>query len=195
MHISSKGDEFSKRFCKDADQKSFKEVYDFYWDYLFSIALKKTKSTDIAQDLVQETFINLWKYRHKLQHVLELRIYLTTMLKYQFLKGIRQEKIIFEPLDNSFELQQTSFSTEVFSQLEFEELYDQIQGVIAAFPNKTRQIFLKNKFENKSIKEIAAEFGITESTVRTHLSNANHNLKHQLKETYLLTLVCWIFYS
>jgi RNA polymerase sigma-70 factor (ECF subfamily) len=195
MQIRIKEEELSRRFCSNADQKSFKAVYDFYWDYLFSVAFKKTKSADIAQDLVQDTFINLWNYRSKVKHVLDLRMYMTTMLKYQFLKGLKQEKVIFEPLDNSFEFYQEPYTEENFSQIEFEELYDQIQDVIASFPNKTREIFSLNRVENKSIKEIAADFGITESTVRTHLSKASSSLKHELKGSYLLAIYFWIFNS
>lgn len=89
MQIRSKEGELSELFCSNADHQSFKAVYDFYWDYLFLVAFNKSKSNDIAEDLVQETFINLCKYRSKLAHVKNLRIYLTTMLKYQFLKGIK----------------------------------------------------------------------------------------------------------
>lgn len=193
MQIKSKEDELSKRFCSNADQQSFKEIYEYYWDYLFSVAFKKSKSNDIAQDLVQETFINLWKYRANFGHVSNLRVYLTTMLKYQFLKGIKQERIIFETLGDSHEFQYGSSKNDGFLQLEFEELYGQIQTVIESLPKKTKQIFLQNKIENRSIKEIAKELAITESAVRTHLSNANSTLKQELKSAFTLALVFWIF--
>ncbi|AGA80205.1 RNA polymerase sigma factor [Echinicola vietnamensis] len=45
------------------DQRAFNVIFDRYWDELYQIALAKAKCPDLAQDLAQEVFINLWKYR------------------------------------------------------------------------------------------------------------------------------------
>ena len=47
--------------CQDGDQEAFHILFDKLNDRLFLYALSHVKSRDEALDMVQETFIELWK--------------------------------------------------------------------------------------------------------------------------------------
>lgn len=167
------------------DNASFKILFDTHWEMLFLHALKKTKSQDLAQDLAQETFINFWKYRKKLEDIQNLKSYLVTMLKYQFFKGINQEKIVFDELDAAIPNVLCSDSYDGFQIMEFNELYAFLMNKIDELPDRSKQIFLQSRFENKTVKELAETYSIAESTVRNHLSQANSKIQAQLENSLM----------
>lgn len=171
-----------RKIREEDDGSSFQLLFDTYWEVLFLQALKKTKSQDLAQDLAQETFISFWKYRKRLTEIRNLKSYLLTMLKYQFLKWIDIEKIVFDEID---EIQLNASFTDPedgFKIMEFNELYAFLMETIDELPTKNREIFLQNRFENRSIKELAQTYNISESTVRNHLSQANAKIQTKLEK-------------
>lgn len=167
------------------DDSSFKVLFDGYWEMLFLQALKKTKSQDLAQDLVQETFINFWKYRKSISDIQNLQRYLVTMMKYQFFKWIDQEKIVFDELDSARPTAVSIDHVDGFKIMEFNELYTFLMDKIDELPARSKQIFLQNRFENKTVKELAETYCIAESTVRNHLSQANSKLQTQLENNLM----------
>lgn len=175
------------------DHSAFQEIFNRYWDTLFDIALKKTKSPDLAQDLSQEVFISLWKYRQNIKIKTELKAYLVTMIKYGFFKMVAQKDQQFEEL-NSTGNQEPFHEINGFSLMEFNELYSKIASITETLPPRCREIFLMNRTQNMSVEEIANNFNITPSTVRTHLAKATGAFKEQLAEDIalagLLLILC-----
>ncbi|MEB2775379.1 sigma-70 family RNA polymerase sigma factor [Algoriphagus sp. D3-2-R+10] len=174
-----------RKIQDEDDDASFRLLFDSYWDMLFHHALKKTKSQDLAMDLAQETFINFWKYRKRIGEIQNLQSYLITMLKYQFFKWIDQEKIIFDELDSSQLNGSHTDSIDGFKIMEFNELYTFLMDRIEELPVRSKQIFIQNRFENKTVKELAETYCIAESTVRNHLSQANSKLQAQLENNLM----------
>lgn len=170
---------------EEDDNASFKLLFDGYWEMLFDHALKKTKSQDLAMDLAQETFINFWKYRKRIGEIKNLQSYLLTMLKYQFFKWIDQEKIVFDELDSAQSNRSYADSIDGFKIMEFNELYTFLMDRIEELPVRSRQIFIQNRFENKTVKELSETYCIAESTVRNHLSQANSKLQAELENNLM----------
>lgn len=177
------------------DDASFKLLFDTYWEMLFLHALKKTKSQDLAQDLAQETFINFWKYRKGVGDIQNLKSYLITMLKYQFFKWIDQEKIVFDALDSALSNSIYTDHSDGFKIMEFNELYTFVMDRIDELPTRSKQIFIQNRFENKTVKELAETYSIAESTVRNHLSQANSKIQGQLENNLMSIAILTLMIS
>lgn len=178
-----------QRIQNEDDDASFKLLFDAYWELLFLQALQKTKSQDLAKDLAQETFIAFWKYRKSLKQIHNLKSYLVTMLKYQFLKWIDQEKIVFDELDTAVPNEVYIDGNDGFKIMEFNELYAFLMDTIDGLPQRSRQIFIQNRFENKTVKELAETYNVAESTVRNHLSQANAKIQGQLENNLLIVAI------
>ena len=111
------------------------------------------------------------------------------MLKYQFLKWIDQEKIVFDELDTAVPNEVFIDGNDGFKIMEFNELYAFLMDTIDALPQRSRQIFIQNRFENKTVKELAETYNVAESTVRNHLSQANAKIQGQLENNLLLVAI------
>ncbi|WP_315819201.1 sigma-70 family RNA polymerase sigma factor [Paraflavitalea speifideaquila] len=57
---------------RESDELAFRQAYDLFHEKLYGYFLHKTKSTDISEELVQLTFIKLWRHRDKLNASLPL---------------------------------------------------------------------------------------------------------------------------
>ncbi|QIH35955.1 sigma factor [Sphingobacterium sp. DR205] len=69
-------DELSK-----GSEISFGHIYDRYWRELFISAHKVLQDKSLAEDIVQDTFVNLWKNREKATDIQSLRSYLKTAIR------------------------------------------------------------------------------------------------------------------
>ncbi len=64
------------------DEVAFAALYDQLGARLYRAALRWTGSTDQAEDVVQETFVALVRYRRNLRQVTDLEAYVFTMLRH-----------------------------------------------------------------------------------------------------------------
>ncbi len=55
---------------------AFNEVYRRYWDLLYHVTLKRLHVKEIAEEIVQDTFIILWEKRHDIE-ITALKSYLS----------------------------------------------------------------------------------------------------------------------
>ncbi len=54
-------DELLVKLLRVDDQGAFQEIYQRYWKALFSAAQYKLKTDEIAEELLQEVFLSIWK--------------------------------------------------------------------------------------------------------------------------------------
>ena len=58
------------------DQQAFSILFNTYWNNIYSVALVLSKSTAIAEDVVQEIFLKVWKKRAELAGIERFEDYL-----------------------------------------------------------------------------------------------------------------------
>ena len=78
--------------------------------------------------------------------------------------------------------------------LEVAELESRIWKVIDSLPEKCREIFILNRFEEKKYAEIAEFLRISVKTVEAQMSKALKTLRENLKD-YIHLLIFFILYS
>ena len=167
------------QLLKRGDELAFSEIYDRYWQKLFSIAANKLNNLTEAEELVQDIFLDLWKRHENIDIHSTLSAYLAVAVKYKVLdilaKRAQQWKYRHYA---SHTLAQADHSTEQW--LAFEELKERIERSVAKLPEKCRLVFELSRNKGLSQKEIALEMGIAEKTVEAHLGNALRKLRTSL---------------
>jgi RNA polymerase sigma factor (sigma-70 family) len=66
---------------KKRDREAFSAIYKKYHRYLYAIALKYLKNTQMAEDAVQHVFVKLWESTSDIHIEINLKNYLYTMTK------------------------------------------------------------------------------------------------------------------
>jgi RNA polymerase sigma-70 factor (family 1) len=163
---------------KLSDQLAFKELYLRYWKKMYFLALSKINSTEIAEDIVQNVFTDLWDRRfvHSIQNI---SAYLTTATKYQTINYIRSVLVKKDFLANSSSQEKEHNGAEM--NLQVQDLNILLDKALQHLPQKTQTIFRLSRFEKRSNKDISHLMDLSEKSVEYHISQSLKRLRLYLK--------------
>ena len=161
------------------DNLAFESLYLKYWKRLYDFACRKTHDVHVAEEIVQDLFVTVWEKRESLQ-ISNLQSYLFTAVRNRIIDYYKEK--IFSELDTIEPPSAPDYP------LFLNELEEAMQSAIATLPEKTKQIFLLNRFENKNARQISAQLHLPERTVEYHITQALRSLRILLREYIILFL-------
>ncbi|MBL1408875.1 RNA polymerase sigma factor [Sphingobacterium faecale] len=164
----------------EIDEESFKEVFNKYYDRIYSGFYKKTQSYEVAQDLSQQTFIKFWKYRDTYTADLTIEIQLFRKGKLVFIDWLRKEAKERQLIDN---LKRNE--TIPVNDLSL-DMRDSLNHAISQLSTVRREVFKLAYIEGYSHKEIAEKMNISVRTVETHIYKSVQQLRKVLALIYIL---------
>jgi len=183
----------------NGDEASFKVLYNYFYPKLFYFVSEYLPDQDLAEDIVHDTFLALWKNRLNLKPGTNLNAWLYTVAKNNSLKKIRDEKYrkaVFQSVqwsDDELELNAGALSKLDTSDLSFSEIQRIIQTTLDQLSPQCRLVFELSRFGSKMNKEIADELSISVKTVEGHMTKAVKAFRLALKD--YLPLVAFLFLS
>lgn len=161
---------------REGNAKSFKLLYSTYAPKFKGIAFRYTNDSDVANDMVQESFIKIYKNINSYKGEGNFEGWMKRILINNCLNHIKKEKKYVFELGESLSEQPTSNWDEAIDVLSF----DEILSVINKLPLGYKTVFNLSVFEGYSHKEISDLIGITESASRSQLTKAKGKLKEEL---------------
>lgn len=160
------------------DRLALAELYDRYWYQLYRTAYQKTYSHEIAEELVQDLFIDLWNKRSVL-HVRQPMPYLFTALRYAVIDYIRH-RVQQERYAEYEQHHVTPIDTTTEDLLGYNDLVAVIEEQLEKLPAKTGQVFRLSRYDDQAIPSIAQTLELSEKAVEYHLSKALKALRENL---------------
>ncbi|WP_345952096.1 sigma-70 family RNA polymerase sigma factor [Mucilaginibacter sp. PAMB04274] len=147
------------------DEAAFKLLYDAYKNKIFAFVSKFVHSAADAEEIVQETFMVLWKNRAGLTLIEQPRNYVYTIARnktYDYLSRIaRNEQSITLAWSN---MQQEANTTE--DSLLARECRLLINSALSQLSDQKQAIFNMSRSDHMSHEEIAAATGLSKSRVK-----------------------------
>jgi RNA polymerase sigma factor (sigma-70 family) len=160
---------------KQGNEIVYEKVYLLWHVKVYAYFRHKTRSEYMSEELVQLTFIKLWNFRHTLNERLPLETQLFTIARTTMLdflkKQANQQRLIKEVSP------ETESRTEPLWEFDFE---NRVTSSINSLPPMRKQVFLLNRNEGFTAKEIAVKLAISPRTVEKHMSLALRQLKSLL---------------
>lgn len=177
---------------REGNDSCFKEIYDLYHFKVFCFVKKYTAQLADSEDVTQNVFIHLWKYRATLDPNVELEAILFKSSKQEISKWYKKQNRIFSVENNQMikELDSPSESDDSIN-IKFEK----IQYLLDKIPEKRRKIFNLHKFEDLSYKEIAAEMDMSPGAVANQISKTLQYLKKNAVNNHELYWFALFFIS
>lgn len=169
------------------DQRAFDTLYERYFNQLFNYAYEKTGDRFLAQEVVQELFINLWQYRGRLSITNAVKAYIFTSAKHLIIDQYRRESSRIRHADTFFS-RQTLSSNQTEEQVSVNELQQTYANFLDQLPEKCRQVFTLSR-QGFTNHEIGQQVGIAEKTVEQHITKALRLLRQHLPEHLSLVLL------
>ena len=179
---------------KEGNETAFTYFYDKYFRRIQSFSVQFIYDAEEAENLAQEAFLNLWQNRENIESINGIQSFLYTYSKSKCLNLIRHNKVKDKFKNEVLNQKERELDIEVlnsisFDTLELTELERIIQESINELPPKTREVFIKKRFENKKNAEIAEEMQVTLKAVEAHMTKALKILKTKLSDYLFLLFI------
>ena len=156
--------------------RSFEQVFNDHYQLLVAFAHKQTGNLEISEDIVQELFVYLYENRQKIEIKGPLKNYLFGAV-FNKIKSHQRKEAVRERYESELSVNNQRMFRDLLVETEFEKkVFDEINKL----PNRCREIFKLNRFEDISNDEIAVKLGISKRTVETQISKALRLLRNSL---------------
>jgi len=137
----------------------------------------KTADIDLADDITQETFIKIWEKRNEIrQNTVKSLLYTIAgnLCKNRF----EHQQVVFEFANN---FRQNEFSVSPEFELELKEFNHKLQNAIGALKEKNRVVFLMNRIDGLTYKQIADNLDLSVKAIEKRMKAALYELKKTIE--------------
>jgi len=165
------------------DVDGLKKLYDNHYENLYMLAVNYTRQREVAEEIIQDVFIQLWEKRQVLNIATSFKSYLSAAVKYQsinYLKSIYKKYRFTEFIPDLF----THYSSGGESKIIGDELSDLIKTSIKNLPPRCRIIFSLSRNLGMTYNEIATHLNISKRTVQTQIGIALKRIRKDLKDKW-----------
>ncbi|MCD0488603.1 RNA polymerase sigma-70 factor [Pedobacter sp. MC2016-14] len=178
------------------DISAFEALFKENYKFLCLTSFRIVKDEDIAMDVVQDFFLQIWQRRNELSISVSFRSYATTAVRNLSLQLIKK--------DQKEQDQKKRFSTEEIDEiyiddqdelLQREEIDLQVMKMVDLLPAERKKVFLAFVVDELSYAQIAEKYGISVNTVKTQMKRAYAALKSQLSNDAMGILICSVILS
>ncbi|MVT12250.1 RNA polymerase sigma factor [Chitinophaga tropicalis] len=175
------------------EEEAFSQLFNSYWDKVYSTALLFTKSAQIAEDIAQEVFLRMWLNRATATTIenLESFLFITVRnLVYNKLSRTRLETAY----QNYLQYQVALTDMDAEAQTEFRQLREIIEGGISRLPAQQQKAFRLSREKGLSHEEISRIMGVSRATVKDYIVRAIAFLRNYLRDRTILLIILSICY-
>jgi RNA polymerase sigma-70 factor (ECF subfamily) len=148
-------------------------------DAVYRYALRLTRNSVAAQDLMQETLLRGWQSRRKLRVAAAARVWLlriATNVHRDQCRGARPtEPLVADPADRG---------EEVTGQLDQRECVERALAALDELPPRQRQVMHLITIEQLTHDQAAEVLDISPEAVKSSLSQARRHMRERLKDIY-----------
>lgn len=149
-----------------------KKLYDQYSRAMFSLAYRMVNDWELANDVLQDAFIEVFKHIQNFRGESTLGTWIKTIVVRASISKIRERKrLIFE---DHFEIETTICFDDNFTG-------EQLDYAIRELPAGNRSVFVLIEIEGYKHKEVAEILNISEGTSKSQLHYAKKILQQKLK--------------
>jgi RNA polymerase sigma-70 factor (ECF subfamily) len=166
-----------------------------YGDYLFNFAIGQVRDTNIAEDLVQETFLAALKSQGNFSGRCSERTWLVSILRHKIYDHLRrtcrERAVRVDPLpvhdegetfDESMLWihQIAAESTSPSKRIELAEFREHLEKAMGKLPPRIAQVFQLYSIEERPNQEVCERLNISESNLWVMLHRARKQLRSEL---------------
>ena len=197
MPTSNQLREIQRRIAVYDDEKAYRELFFFFYKPLTQFAFSFAKSREMAEEIVSDVFINIWKGRKNMEEIDNLKTYLyistkNISLKY-LLKQHKQVAIAIDAL--SIELESKDIHPE--QMMITADMVNKITEAVNQLPPRCKLVYKFIKEDGLRYKEVADIMNISVKTIDSQLAIALKKIgaviNVNLKRAHMLLILPLLF--
>jgi RNA polymerase sigma-70 factor (ECF subfamily) len=161
------------------------EIFVRYHGRLYKTVMGVLVDGELAKDIVQEIFIDLWNRRESADIQL-LQSYLISAVRFKALSGLRKGKVKAQHLAM---MERIQFVNQTEDAINVQELNESLRLALSQLSPRCKEVFELSRFENLTHKQIAGRLGITPKTVEVQIHKALTLLRKKLDKALIISIV------
>ncbi len=177
------------KVVSQGDYYAFRELFTHHYKALCNYAMRVVVTREIAEEVVSDVFVKLWKNREQIEVHTSFQAYIYRAVRNQALDYLKlrvHRQYERESLDA---VQWNTSHADHYSPAEemaFNEFYDHVEGCINDLPKQCQIIFRLSREEGLRYRDIAERLDISVKTVETQMSRALKVLRERVPEHRLV---------
>jgi RNA polymerase sigma-70 factor (ECF subfamily) len=171
----------------DGDGRAFGELVQRYDQRLLNFVYRTIGDRERGQDLVQETFVRVYRHLHRFDQTKKFSTWIYTiasnLAKNELRNRSRNPLVLFQTLKKNWDADHRPLEWED-TQYKPDDLFrkrhlrERVEEAVAQLPEHHRIVFVLREMEGKTYEEIADITGCNLGTVKSRLNRARNNFAH-----------------
>ena len=158
-------------------EEGFKILFEEYFEEIRRFLFFRSGDTDISTDIAQETFVRVWEKKLNLEPGKEAAL-LYTIAGNLLISHFRRERVIRKAqTEMDLELRGGDHEHDIY----YRELKESYRKTLMKLPHKQRIVFMMNRMERFTYREIAERLGISVKAVEKRMNLALKYLRLELE--------------
>jgi len=170
----------TKSTVSGIDQLAFEQLFDAYYNELQHFVYYKSGDAESAEDIVQEAFLKVWEIRSTIR-IETARAFLYKITGNLFANSFKRKKLDLK-LHQTF-LEDRNFETPEF-ELEMKEFDQKLQKVLSNLDEKCRVVFLMNRIDKLTYREIAENLSISVKAVEKRMNKTLEQIRNEIEQKF-----------
>jgi RNA polymerase sigma-70 factor (family 1) len=157
-------------------QDEFDRIFIECYARLKNFVYYKAGDMQVSEDIVQDAFMKVWERRDTVRFT-SVKPLLYKIANNIFLNMVDHEKVM---LKFANDYSNSEFSTAPDYDMEMREFDEKLQKSISALDEKCRIVFLMNRIDDLTYREIAENLGLSQKAVEKRMGKALAFLRERL---------------
>lgn len=168
----------------DGNARAFSELVDRYDKRLLNFVYRTVGDRERAQDLVQETFVRVYRHLHRFDQTKKFSTWIYTiagnLAKNELRNRSRNPLVLFQTIMKNWDADHRPLEWEDVK-YKPDDLYrkrflrEKVDEAVAQLPEHHRTVFVLRELEGKTYEDIADITGCNLGTVKSRLNRARNN--------------------
>src|SRR6266566_1881386 len=167
-----------------ADEGAFKSLFQAYYASLCAFVQSYVRSPDLAEELVQTVFLQIWQHRATWEPTTGARAYLFAACRNQALGALRHERVVARAAQRATREEITLGAAAARmgpdEEVQASELAAALREAVDRLPERRRIVVILRWQQQMSYAEIAGVLGISVKTVEVQMGRALAFFRQQL---------------
>ena len=186
-HLGELSDPEVVQASLDGDTRAFGELVHRYDQRLLNFVYRTIGDRERAQDLIQETFVRVYRHLHRFDQSKKFSTWIYTiasnLAKNELRNRSRNPLVLFQTLKKNWDADHRPLEWED-TQYKPDDLFrkrhlrSKVEEAVSQLPEHHRVVFVLREMEGKTYEEIADITGCNLGTVKSRLNRARNNFAH-----------------
>jgi len=147
------------------DQSACGALYDRYSRLVFSVALRVTNDRAVAEDIVHDLFLQLWRTPEKFDGARgQLAPWLAVMARNRAIDWLRRQKVSVDPEDVVL-----TSGCDTADEVERAQIVEKVRGILKEMPEAQRDVLELAFFGGMTHVDIATKTGEPLGTIKSRI--------------------------